>query len=808
MMPKTFFFILIFLISFRLQATIPEPADSGLRGKVIDRSTNKGLEYATVMIYNQSDSSFVAGSITGPNGEFDLKVKPGTYYLKVQFVAYAPITISDLQIQRTTQLRDLGSLILSPDEALLSEVEVVAERSTVEMSLDKRVFNIGRDISAKASNAVEVLENIPSVTVDVEGNVSLRGDEGVRILIDGKMSGLAGLSNRNALRAISADMIERIEVITNPSVRYEAEGSSGIINIVLKKDSRKGYNGSIDLNAGLPLQAGLGLNANYRLSKMNLFANYNISRNENRGGGSVYREIFSSGLTTEQKAERIRKSFNNTIRLGAEYAFNPKTSLSGSVLFRYSKGNNPSKVSYADFSSGNQFRTIQRSEEQTEIDPTLEYALDFRRQFNRKDQVLSASIRYTDNTEDEKSTILEKVLFSTMTPLPDDILQRVVTYQTNNNFQAQVDYFQPLREKEKIETGIRYQNRDITNDYKVEQRDDIGGFNILPGFSNIFNYDEDILAAYLLYGADKGKYTYQLGTRAEWSQIGTKLLETGIENNSSYIDLFPSGHFTYRFNQKNNLQLSYSRRIRRPGFWQLNPFRTITDNRFIMSGNPDLKPVYTNSYEAGYLRFFKQGNVNFNTYYRQSNDVFMRVESVDSTGITYARPENFANRNDLGIEIIGMANPYKWLNLNGSLNFFRSVTQGELFDKKYDVEDFSWTGRLMAKLNLKKGLDAQLALNYQGKSKTPQGSRLPNFGADAGLSKDVLKNKGTITLNVRDIFGTRKWAFETLEGNFYSKTEFQWSRTMVTLNFNYRINQQKRRTPDRRMENEEGMMEF
>ncbi|HMM11269.1 MAG TPA: TonB-dependent receptor [Bacteroidales bacterium] len=807
-MYKSILLFLITIISISLSAGIPEPSDSGLRGKVIDGSTSKGLEYATVMVYNQADSSFVEGTITGPDGAFDIKLKPGTYYVKVQFVAYGTITVSDVQLQRPTQLRDLGSLFIVPDDKLLSEVEVVAERSTVEMSLDKRVFNIGRDISSKASNAVEVLENIPSVTVDIEGNVSLRGDEGVRILIDGKMSGMAGVSNRNALRAISADMIERIEVITNPSVRYEAEGSSGIINIVLKKDRRKGYNGSIDLNAGYPLQLGLGINANYRLNKMNLFASYNIGHNENRGGGTVYREIFSSGLISEQESERTRRSFNNTLRFGAEYAFDPKTSLSGNILYRHSRGNNPSTVTYNDFTDGNLFATTRRSETQEEIDPTLEYALDFRRQFNRKDQLLTASVRYTDNAEEENSTILEKVLFRTLLPYPDDLLQRMLTKQTNNNFQAQADYIRPLREKEKLETGLRYQNRSVTNDYKVEQRDDTGNYTELPEFSNIFEYNEDIFAAYLLYGAEKGKFNFQLGTRTEWSKISTKLLETGEENNRSYLDFFPSAHFTYKLNQNNNLQLSYSRRIRRPGFWQLNPFRNITDNRFIMSGNPALKPVYTNAYEIGYLRFFKQGNVNFNTYYRQSNDVFMRVERVDSTGITYARPENFAGRDDIGIEIIGMANPYKWLNLSGSLNFFRSVTEGELYGKNYHVEDYSWTGRIMARTNLRKGLDAQMALNYRGKSKTPQGNRLPDFGADAGISKDVLKNKGTVTLNVRDIFGTRKWALETLEDNFYSKTQFQWSRTSVTVNFNYRINQQKRRAPERRMENEDGMMEF
>lgn len=807
-MSKTILSILFFFAFFYSNANVPEKISSGVRGKVVDRSTSKGLEYATVMVYNQSDSSFVSGSITGPNGEFEIKLKPGIYKVKVQFLAYGTITVSDVLISRTIQLRDLGNLVLSPDDALLREAEVVAERSTVEMTLDKRVFNIGRDISSKASNAVEVLENIPSVTVDVEGNVSLRGDEGVRILIDGKMSGMAGIGSKNALRAISADMIERIEVITNPSVRYEAEGSSGIINIVLKRDRRKGYNGSIDLNAGFPWQAGLGLNTNYRLNKMNLFANYNINHTENQGDGKIYREIFSTRIITDQKTERIRRSFNNTLRVGADYLPNAKTSLSGSIMYRYSTGKNPSVVDYNDFINGSLYKTTQRREEQSDKDPTMEYALDLKRQFNNKDHQLTASFRHTINTDLENASIIEKVLFSQTLPYPDDLLQRMSTQQQNNSTQAQIDYFQPLRQKEKLETGIRFQNRQITNDYKVEQRDDTGNFNVMPEFSNVFRFGEDIFSAYLLYGREKNKISYQLGTRSELSKISTKLVQTGEENHSNYVDFFPSGHFTYKFNLNNSLQLSYSRRIRRPGFWQLNPFRTITDNRYIMTGNPGLKPVYTNAFEIGYLRFFKQGNINFNTYYRQSNDVFMRIERIDSTGIAYVRPENFASRDDLGVEIIGMANPYKWLNLNGSLNFFRSVTQGELYGRTYHVEDYSWTGRLMARANLKKGVDAQLTLNYQGKSKTPQGNRLPAFGADAGLSKDVLKNKGTLTLNIRDIFGTRRHAYETFDSKFYSKTEFRWTGTVVTLNFNYRINQQKKRAPERRPDSEEGIMEF
>ncbi|MDP3451779.1 MAG: TonB-dependent receptor, partial [Bacteroidales bacterium] len=311
------FLILLLLLSgiqiFANEIKPPSDIDSGIKGKVLDKSNKQALEYATVMVYNQADSSFVAGSISGANGEFDIKLKPGKYYITVQFLAYGSITMNDVVVGRGKMSRDLGELLISPDSALLDEFEVIAERSTVEMTLDKRVFNIGKDISSKAGNAIEVLENIPSVTVDIDGNVSLRGDEGVRILIDGKVSGLAGVSSRNALRSIQADMIERIEIITNPSVRYDAEGTSGIINIVLKKDRRVGFNGSIDVSAGYPLQGGLGISANYRLQRMNLFANYNVNYRENVGGGTSYREFFTGlPFVTEQESERVRKSFSNT----------------------------------------------------------------------------------------------------------------------------------------------------------------------------------------------------------------------------------------------------------------------------------------------------------------------------------------------------------------------------------------------------------------------------------------------------------------------------------------------------------------
>jgi ferric enterobactin receptor len=807
------FFVLINFTASFAENAVPSDADAGIKGKVIDRSNRQALEYATIMVYNQQDSSFVAGSITGTNGEFDIKLKPGKYYISVQFLAYASINISDVTVTRGKTPRDLGELLIAPDHALLDEIEVVAERSSVEMTLDKRVFNIGRDMTSKAGNAIEVLENIPSVTVDIEGNISLRGDDGVRVLIDGKVSGMAGISSRNALRSIQADMIERIEIVTNPSVRYDAEGSSGIINIVLKKDRRRGFNGSVDVNTGFPLQAGIGINTNYRMNKVNLFANYNLGYREFIGGGSSYREIYGAvPFASDMQSERLNRSLNNMIRIGAEYQINPNSALTASVMFRLSDENNRSEVYYDDFRP---LQTLvsqsQRIDLEKERDPNLEYALDYRRQFRRKDQLLTANVQYFNNSEESNSAITETTHFRLTGQLPSPLLQKTINDRKESNFQIQTDYFQPLGGKSKIETGIKLQMREIINGYEVQEQKPSGNFEILPQFTNHFTYEENILSAYLLHGNDLGRYSYQLGIRAEYSDINTLLKETNEDNNRKYLDFFPSAHITYKLNETNNLQLSYSRRIRRPGFWQLNPFRSFTDNRNIMTGNPMLQPVYTHSFESGYLKFWKKGNINLNAYYRQSNNVFQRIERVDSLGIAYARPENFAKNDSYGLELIGMYNPIRWFNMNGSVNFFRSMTAGEAYGIDYSTDNYSWTARLMTRMNIKRAFDLQLSGNYRGAMDTPQGRRLPSWSLDAGASRDVLKGKGTVTLNVRDVFGTRRFAFETFDDFFYSKTDFRWSSTVVTVNFNYRINQQKRRAPERRQSGQdadEGMMEF
>ncbi len=790
--------------------------NAGIKGVIKDRDTGNGLEYATVMVYSATDSSFVDGGITGPNGAFDISLKPGRYYAVVQFIAYNTITLNDILVDRGRSNYDIGELLLSPDTGLLDEVEVIAERSQVEMSLDKRVINIGRDITAISTNAIDVLENIPSVTVDVEGNVSLRGDDGVRILIDGKMSGLAGVSNRDALRSLPADMIERIEIVTNPSVRYDAEGSSGILNIVLKKDRRRGFNGSFDISTGLPFQAGLSGNVNYRLPKVNFFANYSLNYRERPGSGTNYREFYRAEGTfiTDQNRERNRYSLSNTFRIGAEYNINPNSSLTLSGLYRFSDNYSRSVNRYDDFfPAAVLINQIKRLEKEEEYSPVMEYNLLYRKQFRRENQLLTASISFMDNRDDEVATISEEMLFDISGEYFDPVYQRTSNDEIQRNIEFQLDYFHPFGDDAKIETGFKAQIREIDNDYIVEDQNEDQEWVNMPEFTNHFIYNENIYAAYALFGNDVGTYSYQLGLRTEYSDIRTRLIETNEDNHNTYFDFFPSAHFTYKLTETQHLQLSYSRRIRRPWFRQLNPFRSFADNRNIWSGNPNLQPVYTNSYELGYLKFWNRASFNGSVYFRDSKNVFQRLESIDSLGIIYIRPENFATNQSFGLELIGSANVQQWWSVNGSANFFRSITEGSTAEQEFKTDAYSWSGRVSNRFTIQRGFDFQLSGNFRGPREMPQGKRKANWSVDAGLSKEVLKGNGTLSVNVRDVFNTRKWAFETFGLDYYADSEFRWSPTTISINFNYRINQQQRRQQDRRGQQngdmmDEGMMEF
>jgi outer membrane receptor protein involved in Fe transport len=707
------------------------------------------------------------------------------------------------------------------DSALLDEIEVVAEKSTMTMALDKRVFNVGKDVSSTAGNAIEVLDNIPSVNVDVDGNVSLRGDSGVQILVDGKVSGLAGVSTQDALRSLQADMIERIEVVTNPSVRYDAEGTAGIINIVLKKDKRKGFNASVDVRGGFPVQwgekffkkefpfqSGIGASLNYRFKKFNVFANYNFNYRDDISDGYSKTEYFNDNgydpilgnhydatQITEQFTYRNRHNHGHNLRGGFDYYFTDNDIITFSAMMRRSDGHNTPSVTYHDnfpFEGLKQFS--KRTEDWFNSRPMNEFTLSYDKFFGTKENSLKASVRYftsddTENSEIVDSDFLTEEDLLNNVPL-SSIAQSTMASELQKNLQATVDFVYHYG-LSVVELGGKYTNRMINNITEVKEEGEI-----LTDYTHNFDYNQQVAALYGSYGREFGRFSGQIGLRSEFTLIDTYLKDTEEKNNQRYLNVFPTGHLNYSLTEVDQVQASYARRIRRPWYGQMAPFSSFNDDRNIRTGNPTLRPIYTDSYEISYLRFWERGNINFTTYYRHSTDVIRQFTTVVGD-VSISRPENFGISDDYGIELVGSLDIFKWWNINGSINFFKSNTVGDWNGRHYVTDSYNTFARFVSKFRMKDICDIQITGRYMGPREEPLGYRKANYWCDFAASRDVFNKQGTISLNIRDVFGSRQHGGESWGDNFWQYSESSWSTTSVTLNFNYRINQQqnKKRMP-------------
>ncbi|MCB9041592.1 MAG: TonB-dependent receptor [Lewinellaceae bacterium] len=780
-----------------LEAELLNPARIYLKGKVVEAGAQAPLSYATVSLFGQADSTLIGGNITDEAGQFSLEVKPGAYYIVIEFLAFQPKTIPNIIVSKGQPEINLGVITLEPEATALEEVIVVGEKSQMQLSLDKKVFNVGKDLASRGGSAADLLDNVPSVQVDVEGNVSLRGGGSVRILIDGKPSGLIGMDGASGLRQLQANMIERVEVITNPSARYEAEGMAGIINIVLKKERQAGTNGSFDLTAGYPDNYGAAINLNYRTDKLNLFSNYGIFYRQGPGGGSSYQEVYSGDTTfiTQQNNDRLRGGLSQNIRVGADYFFNPRNILTTAFNLRLGNENNQAETRYRDYlySLGNPTGITLRTDDEQEDETNIEYALTYKKTFEQEGREFTFDARYQDNTEKEGSDLANH--YYTPEFEPDgtpDLLQRSDNKESERQFILQADYVHPLGKNGKFEAGLRSSLRNIDNDYLVTEFTD-DEWITLEGLSNNFQYDENIHAAYLMYGNKLGRFSWQLGLRPEYSQVTTRLLQTDEVNDRSYLNLFPSAHFSYELPGQNAVQVSYSRRVRRPRFWDLNPFFTFSDDRNYFSGNPNLDPEFTNSMELGHLKYWDNASLSSSIYYRHTDGKIDRIRTVNDDGTSITQPENLLSEDAFGLEFTASWNPYKWWKLNGDFNFFRAITDGGNLGDSFESDTYSWFARTSSRFTLWNNTDVQLRFNYRAPQETAQGLRKSMYGVDLAASRDILQDKGTLTLSVRDVFNTNRFRFQAEGENFFTANDFQWRARQITLSFSYRLNQKKQR---------------
>ncbi|MHA8092690.1 TonB-dependent receptor domain-containing protein [Aquirufa regiilacus] len=791
---------LILCLAISLVGQSQSPSKGKLSGQVIEANSTSPIPFSSIRIQTANPVKLITGAIANDKGEFSIEVAQGIYDIIIESVGFEAQTLKQVQISKSTAL---GQIQVKASTQTLAEVTVKGQKASMELALDKRVFNVGTDAANKGATASEILGNLPSVQVSGEGGISLRGSENVRILIDGKPSTLVGINGSSGLQSLQGNLIDKVEIITNPSARYEAEGMAGIINIVLKKNQNQGFNGAIETTLGYPENFGGTAIINYRKNKLNFFLNYGLFYRRTPGRGNLYQEVYTGEQTNylQQTSQNNVTGLVNNIRGGADYFFNDKTILTGSYIFRSTHVRRITDFNYVDYrkSLSSIYSNTYRQQDEKETEPNAEYALTFKKSFAKKGKEFSADLRYLDYWEQSDQLYTQKSQYADGTAFPENTLvQKALNDEYERQWILQTDYTNPLGKDGKIETGLRTSFRDMTNDYTVTQQQADGGFSVIPGLQNIFVYNENISAAYLILGNKKNKFSYQFGLRGELTDIQTELKQTQEKNPRNYANLFPSAHFTFAVNPNSSFQLGYSRRVRRPTYNELSPFVTFSDNRNFFSGNPNLNPEFTNSFDLGHLKYFDAGSLSSSVYYRYTTGKIDQIRTVDSQGFSKSLPQNFADQQSMGIELTSSFNVSKNYKADLSFNGFRAVIDASNINANYLVDTYSWFVRHTSRIKLGAGIDAQVRANYEAAQKTAQGKRGQIAWMDLSATKDVMQGKGTLSLNVLDVFNSRIMRMETNGTSFFTNREMQGRLRQINITFNYRFNTTKQAAKQRR----------
>lgn len=788
----------VILILFCTAVALGQAEETSVTGTIYDHN-DEPVPYASVAIYDDSESNVITGASSDSSGTFNIEVDPGSYVLKITFLSFEPYT-EPFQVA-DGETEDFEDITLNPTSETLDEVVVDGERSQMTMSFDKRVFNVGRDITSMGGSAINVLDNVPSITTDIDGNISLRGNESVRVLINGKPSSMVS-DDVDALRSIPASMIEGVEIITNPSSKYAAEGSAGIINIILKEDERLGLNGSAGVGTGLPQDHEASVNLNYRVGKVNWFFGGSIDYRKDPESGSSfqrfagplsapgseeYEEYMYSEVTDADESE-----IDGDLRFGADIHLSENEILTASVFTNLEEEENKEDILYSDMEyeqdalSGDIIRRTNRNSVEIENEKDLDFDLDYENKFDGNDHKLEADVSFDISREDADADIEETILEGNT----DALLQRTRDEEEEMDFRINAEYVRPLGENGKLETGLRADTEWMDNSFLAEEQQADGSWQAVEGeFNDQFLYQEGVYAAYLNLGSEWGDFSGQVGVRAENTRIRTELESTGDVNDQNYLNLFPTVFLNYAFNDQQSVQVSYSRRLRRPWSRMLLPFSDFSDSRRQFTGNPNLKPEFSNSYEAGYLHYWETGSILTSFYYRHRTDVIERITEQQDNVIRIF-PINLATEKAWGVEFSADQKIADALTITANANLFRSNSDGTYGEQTFSSEAQSLTGRMRLRWDISDNWNYQTSMRYRGPRNTTQGRRAGNAMMDTGLSYELPSGKALISLSVRDLLDSRNFNNTvTNDGNpntdFYSHREFSWSSRSFSLNFRY-----------------------
>lgn len=816
-MKKILFFVVAMFAVMAMEAAV-------VKGKIVDAG-GSALDFVNVMLTSKSDKSAVYGAISDETGHFEvMNVPAGEYELDITFVGYQTIK-RDVSVKSLSDQVALGRLVLREDAKMLGEVEVVGQASQMRFDIDKKVFNVDQNLAASGASASEMLQNIPSVDVDNEGNISLRNSSSVEVWINGKPSGLTEENRAQILEQMPAGSIEAVEVITNPSAKFNPEGTAGIINLVLKKDRKAGYYGSVSAggmyNIGSPVPgAHVGANFNYNSSLVDFYVNLGLRYMSHESDNVTDR--YSFDRLALDSYEDVRDQWGDTLsylntlsasrrsflglfgRMGADFHISKKSTIGISLMGHGGTNNSANQNTYTNVLWGAMDTTMYlRSNQQAGMRPSYSASLDYAYEIDSKGSEVRTSIEYSGHQRSGDYVYVQEALRG-YSPEYTQIQRQ------NGNSQSvryKLDYTQKIGQTQKVEAGLygSWQQRlSPSRAWNMEGED-----SLLIQF-NDFDYEEWIAAMYATYGAKFGPFSMSLGLRGEYTNTYVRTRDVEEESaweatRRGYFEVYPTAFLSYAFPNNHELQANYTRRINRPRGRQINSFRDMSDSTNISFGNPLLDPEISSAVELNYLKTWDNHAISAGLYYRFSDNAIERVRYLDDN-VMYSTFENVSRRQSAGLEVVAKNKVTKWLNLTTTVNCYYAAMDSVFYDTNLDGEldllypfqqSFSWNARLMANFLIPMGWSAQLTGMYRSADVVAQGKMNSQYVVDLGVRKSFLDRKLNLAISVRDLLNSRRWASTTWGDNFwqYSSHEPRGTMFSVTLTYNFGNMRAKKQRP-------------
>jgi len=753
--------ITLFLLCLSFNLFAQTGGKAKITGVLKDAKTQEPIAFATAVLVNKATNTNAKLAQTDIDGKFTMPdLANGTYTFRVSFVGYQTMVRDNISITDATGALNFGDIKMNAAAGtVLKDVTVTAQKAAMQMGIDKKVFSVDQSLVSEGGSATDLLANVPSVQTDIDGNVSLRGSSGVRVLIDGKPSLIAGGNVAQILASIPASSIESVELITNPSSKYDAEGQAGIINIVLKKNTKLGFNGSVAVSAGNRDNYNGNTNLSFQNSKVNLYGNYSYRYGNRLGGGFqdiIYKQSTGSTAFANQTTTSNSLDKGHNVKAGLDYYLAPKSvvSLSGGFNARDNDRNEFVDIRQLGRTS-NPVLLSNRLNNNIGSGNSYDLNLDYSQKFKKPKEELTFNFGYssgTNNNDQDYSTTFTNINGSAVNINPS--LQRIFNTGENTNYNIQTDYTLPVGKAGKIEAGYRSQIRlGDNNQYADSILTNTDIYIRNNKLINNFNSKDQVHALYLNYQNQIKDFGYQLGLRAEDARLDTYLegyngnLLTNSEGNIHYKRLYPSVFLSQKLKNEQQVQVSYTRRVNRPRPWDTNPFLDVSDPLNYRAGNPNLLPEDVHSFELGYNKYWKKVTLTSSLYFRQTNDVIQRVRSIpDASGIITTTPQNLTRQLNSGLELIGRFDLIKALNFTSNVNLYQQKIEG---DARYGIEDrsgFSWNANLTANISAIKNLSFQLRGDYRAPEVMAQGKRNAMYGIDGGAKYDFPNKKSILKL--------------------------------------------------------------